>query len=264
MNGAISMVLLESDLELDGQAFFDDFAERWAGDESNTPAPAGLDMGEGVSFNVGEASVIAMMMQTPIPWSTLEAPCGTSVLWKNATEEIQRHKVHVIITVIGSTDAIASSVLLTQATVSLMEVTSAMGVYWCNASMVIPRSIFNDFAAEVMPHGPPLYIWVNFRVGMQDARRSSGFTVGMHALDHREFTATGAKEPPVELRDRFVGLCEFVLKNGPVINDGDTIGEDAHEKIRVVYGESEFGHEEEVMKLVYDTASPEKPWRNLW
>ena len=61
-----------------------------------------------------------------------------------------------------------------------------------------------------------------------------------------------------------MGLCEYVLTNGPVIQDGDTIGEDANEKIRVVYGKSEYGHEQEVMQLVYETASPKKPWWKLW
>ena len=256
MNGAISMVLLESDLEVDGQAFADDFLERWCGPDSNVSAPTELKLDNGISFNVGEASVVAMKMPAPIPWSDLEGPCATSILWKNATEEVQRHQFHVIITVIGTPNAIASSVLLTQATVSLMAATDAMGVYWCNASMVVSRNVFTDFATEVMPEGPPVFIWVDFRVGMDEGRTSSGFTTGMHALDHREITVTRAQDPPGELRDRLLGLCEYVLTNGPVIQDGDTIGEDANEKIRVVYGASEYGHEQEVMKLVYETASP--------
>lgn len=67
MNGAISMVLLESDLEVDGQAFADDFAERWCGPDSNVSAPTELKLDNGISFNVGEASVVAMKMPAPIP-----------------------------------------------------------------------------------------------------------------------------------------------------------------------------------------------------
>jgi hypothetical protein len=44
--------------------------------------------------------------------------------------------------------------------------------------------------------------------------------------------------------------------------DGDTIGEDANERIRVVYAKSAFGHEGQVMRLQYET--PEKPWWKLW
>jgi hypothetical protein len=254
------MVLLESGGEIDGQAVFDDFAHRWCGEDADVPSPENLDTAGGISFGVGQAHVVAVKMPAPIPWSDLEGPCATGVLWDDAVSEVKRHQSHVIITVIGSADAVASSVLLTQATVSLMAATQAMGVYWCNASMLVPRDLFTDVAMEVMPFGPPLLIWVDFRVGKDEGRTSSGFTTGMHALDHREFTAKGVKEPPDELRNRLIGLCEYVISNGPVINDGCTVGQDRHEKIRVVYGESDFGHENEVIKLVYEQESPELPW----
>jgi hypothetical protein len=41
-------------------------------------------------------------------------------------------------------------------------------------------------------------------------------------------------------------------------------GEDANERIRVVYAKSAFGHEGQVMRLQYEAASPEKPWWKLW
>jgi Domain of unknown function (DUF4261) len=69
--------------------------------------------------------------------------------------------------------------------------------------------------------------------------------------------------PPGELRERFHGLANYVLENGPVIRDGDTIGEDANEKIQVVYADSAFGHEGKVMRLVY-TPQQKKPWWRFW
>ncbi len=60
-----------------------------------------------------------------------------------------------------------------------------------------------------------------------------------------------------------------MLENGPVIKDRDTIGEDEHERIRVVYSDSKFGHEEKVMRLVYERPSNKprpdgKPWWKFW
>jgi hypothetical protein len=49
-----------------------------------------------------------------------------------------------------------------------------------------------------------------------------------------------------------------------VIRDGDTIGEDADERIRVVYSKSKFGHNDRVMRLDYEKASRKKPWWKLW
>ena len=50
-----------------------------------------------------------------------------------------------------------------------------------------------------------------------------------------------------------------MVENGPVIKDGDTVGEDANERIKVVYAKSAFGHEGRVMRLEYGPAG-RKGW----
>jgi hypothetical protein len=82
----------------------------------------------------------------------------------------------------------------------------------------------------------------------------------MSALGHMEFETESSNEQPGELRERFFGLCNYVLENGPVIRDGDTIGEDANERIRVVYAKSAFGQEGQVMRLEYDAIAKKKGW----
>ena len=70
----------------------------------------------------------------------------------------------------------------------------------------------------------------------------------------------GAPEPPGELRERLMALAGYVLDNGRVLRNGDTFGQDADERIRVVYSDSAFGHGDQVMRLVYESKSAKKPW----
>ncbi len=263
MNVAFSMVMLSVDVPLSIDAFEKDFAQRWPDDPTPTESSAEENT---MSFQVGDSIVTVGAMPAPIPWSDLEGPCATSLLWKNATEEVKAHKIHAIVTVMADLNSIEMSTLLTKVTTSLMESTSAaIGVYWGSATLVIPKEIFTEFATEVLPLGPPLHIWVDFRVGPdEDGETSSGFTAGMKALGLMELEAEQSPEPPGELRERLYGLADYLVENGPVINDGDTIGEDANEKIRVVYSKSAFGHEGKVMRLVYETASYKKPWWKPW
>jgi hypothetical protein len=262
MSLAISMVMLREDVALSGAAIQRELSAKW-------PAlPRATDIeqkDDTLAFRVGSSDVILGKMSAPIPWSDLEGPCATSVLWPKATEEVKQHKIHWIVTVSGELKPVELSTLLTQATASVMaSCPAAMGVYWGSATMVIPKNIFIDFAVKVLPLGPPLHIWVDFRVGRDSEKTSSGFTKGMDALGHMEFETQGCPEPPGELRERLLGLAGYVLENGPVIRDGDTIGEDANEKIRVVYSKSAFGHEGKVMRLNYEQPSPQKPWWKLW
>jgi Domain of unknown function (DUF4261) len=54
-----------------------------------------------------------------------------------------------------------------------------------------------------------------------------------------------------DLRDRFLSLAGYLIENGPVIEDGNTVGADANEKIQVIYSASQFGHDGQVMRLDY-------------
>jgi len=148
------------------------------------------------------------------------------------------------VTISGEFDPVGLSTMLTQVTAAVMASCPAtIGVYWGNATLIIPKPIFIDFAETILPEGPPLHIWVDFRVGRDSEKSSSGFTSGMVALGHMEFEAVNSPEPPGELRERLMALAGFVLENGSVLKNGDTVGEDADERIRIVYTKSNFGHE---------------------
>ena len=258
----ISMIMLSTDSPIRAKDVQRHLAENWP----ELPAASGIEeKDDALSLQIGEASLIMAKMPAPIPWSDLEGPCATSILWKNAASEVKKHSIHWIVTVNGDLDPFLLSKLLTQATAAATAACEeAIGVYWGNATLVIPKDIFIDFAKEVLPHGPPLHIWVDFRVGKDSDTSSSGFTAGMKALGHMEFETQSSPEPPGELRERFLALAGYIVENGPVIRDGDTVGEDAEERIRVVYADSSFGHDDKVMRLVYETASTKKPWWKLW
>ena len=220
-----------------------------------------------VDFTNGP-TVFYAHMPAPIPWGDLEGPCATSVLWPHAKTEVSAHRSHVIVTVAGEDlTPIQLSERLTQATAALlMSCDSAIGVYWGNATLVIPKQIFVEFTLEVLPEGPPLFIWLDFRVGPgdNDSGSSSGFTTGMEALGLMEIEAVNVPETVGDLRDRLFGLASYLIENGPVVKDGDTIGGDMTERIRVIYTTSKFGYESDVMRLHYERESPAKPWWKFW
>jgi hypothetical protein len=204
------------------------------------------------------------LMPCPIPWSDLEGPCATSLLWKDATDEVRKHQAHVVVSVITELNEIELSILLTKVTTAVLAACdTAMGVYWGNARLLVPKPIFIEFAEKVLPDGPPLDVWVDFRVGWQTSTTSAGFTQGMTALGHMEMESRDWPGKPSDLRERFQYLALYLVQNGPVIKDRDTIGQDATEKIRAVYAPGTFGQNARVMQLRYETA-PAKPWWKIW
>ncbi len=216
-----------------------------------------------IVFDVGDAMVTLTLMPGPIPWSDLEGPCQTSVLFPNAIEILKPHRAHLLIAILfkGQPTPVERSTLLTQVTASVLNVCeAALGVYWGNATMVIPKDLFREVAIESLPE-PPGLIWIDFRVGPNEEGSTSGFTCGMKALGLMELETENATESPGELRERFEGLAWYLLENGLVVKDGHTIGEDANTRIRVDYTNSSFGHQSQVMRLDYSgTRKKKKGW----
>lgn len=227
--------------------------------------PSGAESdGRGAVLQLRNARLILMCIDGPIPWSDLEGPCETSILWKDAAAEVKTHAAHVVISIVNELNPVEQSILLTQVTTAVLAACdSAMGVYWGNATLLVPKPIFVEFTEKMLPDGPPLHIWVDFRVGWQTSRTSAGFTTGMAALGHMEMEARDWPDKPSDLRDRFMNLALYVLENGPVIKDRDTIGQDATEKIRAVYAPGTFGQNARVIQLRYE-AAPAKPWWKIW
>src|SRR4051812_19392848 len=53
------------------------------------------------SFKLKNAELVLAHMPAPIPWSDLEGPCSTSVLWKDAAEQVRTHESHIIVTILS-------------------------------------------------------------------------------------------------------------------------------------------------------------------
>ena len=227
-----------------------------------------------ISFNVDpDVAVVLGHMPGPVPWDSLAGPASVSLLWPESEQPLNAHKSHMIVTIAGEMEPVPQAILLTQATTAVLSATeSALGVLWCNAQMLVRKDLFCEFAEKIMPQGPPLHIWLNMRAGdaPDGSGLTAGFTEGMTALGHMEFETLNSTDDVGELRDRLYSLAEYVLENGPVIRDGDTIGESANERIRVIYADSAFEQEGQVMRLDYSslggsrTGGGKKPWWKFW
>jgi hypothetical protein len=212
-----------------------------------------------LSFETGGLSVIAQYVPRPIPWGDLEEPCQTSMLWEDAEEELRDHAGHMIVTTFGDAEPLDRMKFLTVVLAGMLGACDkALGVYWGGARLVVPSKLFQDMAKDILPDGLPLFIWIGFRAGKNDDGTTSGFTTGLRDLGHREFETDNATDSVGTLRERLFNLSCYVLENGPVIKDGNTVGADESEKIRVVYSESLFGNEGEVMRLDYQTGRKKK------
>jgi hypothetical protein len=253
----IAAVLLDDDVPASVEEITRDVEARW----KDLPyATAAEGDGQTLSFNLGSATVAVGRMPAPYPWSDLEGPCSTSLFWPSATEQLKPLRYHWIVTVTDDARPVELAFLTTRVTASVLATrSSAVGVYWLGP-LVVPRDLWLSLAEAMTPRDPPIEMWVDFRVGWDGRKTSSGFTQGMRALGHMELEIREAPESPAELRERLVAVARYVVTGAGRIRDGDTIGSDARERIRIAYAESLFGHRDEVMRLEFEQRSRWKLW----
>jgi hypothetical protein len=231
------------------------------------PDLASIDVqGTVATVDLRDATLFLASMPAALPWSDLERSASDSLLWRNASEEVRRHQAFLLGSLsFNSLTPVKQAVALTKGVAAaLVACDEAMGVFWRGAKLLVPKKLFVEMATEVLPQGPPIEIWIDIRCGLDTTSTSNGYTRGMEALGHMEIEAVGAPEKPSDLCSRIRSLVAHLLQKGPVIRNGNTFGQDATERIRIVYSASNFGNARRVMRLDYDEWQPRQPWWKLW
>ncbi|MEW4563055.1 DUF4261 domain-containing protein [Bremerella sp. JC770] len=249
MGVSLSMIALNRGSKLFWKAFEEDLASSWP----TLPSPTDVKKEENtLSFDLGHQSIAMGMMPGPIPEDSWAAPQRQTWIWPDAVEKLQDHRTHLIVTAVGDAAPLEQAQLLTMVTASLVSACGQpAGVMWGDAGLMVSPDVFREIALEALPGELPLCIWVAVFLGKNEDGTTVGFTRGLQSLDLMDFVTEDATDEPADLCERFYGLADYLLENGPVIEDGHTIGDNAQEKIRISFESSPFGHECPIMRLKY-------------
>ena len=246
----ISAVLLE------GEQFpFAEFQKHLAKTRIGKQPPANFEMDkEGVlTFHAGDELFALIVMPAPYPWSDLEGPCATAWMWPKETRaaSVQRHRTHLLITMMGgSSNPVARRLMLTAVTALAAKQPGVMGVYWPEGTLIHYRRVFVEMATKITSEeAPPLYLWVDYRLFKNRDGTVGLFTTGLRALGHMDMEIPSIDMPPGELREWAMNITYYLLENGPILKDGNTIGVDANHQLRIRHTKSLFGNPETVMRF---------------
>ncbi|HWI62171.1 MAG TPA: DUF4261 domain-containing protein [Symbiobacteriaceae bacterium] len=191
-------------------------------------------------FTLDGAEAHIALMPAPVPWSDLELPCAASRFWREATDVCRKHQAHLVVALRSAEpDPVTRHLLLTEFVAALLEATpAALAVYWGNGGVVQSTEIFREFSAAATPNDLPLYLWVDFRLWRQEAGGLYIATTGLEPFGVMELEGTTRRLDPQTLMGKVYDLAHYVCQNGPVLADGDTIGESATERIRIRHAPS--------------------------
>ncbi len=210
--------------------------------------------GDTVTFTIGGEIGFISLMRAPIPWSDLEGPCTTSLYWPEATKVLKPHKAHLILSIMARNNdlpMLLRAIFLTKLTASVAVVSPALGVYWPTGTIVQSIPFFLESTRKIAPDCIPLELWVEFRLQMLPGHACNVITTGMDVFGHLEIEVIHSKRKPQDVLKFVINLVAYLFENGPVIQEGDTVGEDGNQKITVEFTASAWDRPEKVMKISY-------------
>ena len=217
--------------------------------ELETIEDEGASDGDVVFFGLGDEQAVVAHMPGPIPWTDLEGPCATAWHWPEATETLKGHGAHFIVTIMGGGGApLARRLMLTALAAATVKASEALAVYWGEGTLVQSAEVFVGSAGEMSPERLPIHLWVELRV-FRDEDGFYVYTTGLRPLGAMEIEIRASQQEPQELIDFVYNVGHYLAQNGPVIQDGDTVGGSGDQKIRAHHVPSAWEREGPVLQI---------------
>jgi uncharacterized protein DUF4261 len=189
-------------------------------------------------------------MEAPIPKGELQRVCELAWYWAEACAAIKDHKAHFLVVLMGTNlDKLDSALLETKIVAAVMEESNAVAGYW--GVNLQSRDVWVDGSRSLSRTEIPTTLWINYRVSRGQPGRLSMSTLGMKDFGLMEIETKDAPLPGLQLFDLMLGTTAYLIMNGPVIKNGDTIGQSPEQKIRVRHADSYWNAGEKVYRIQF-------------
>ncbi|NMC19069.1 MAG: DUF4261 domain-containing protein [Thermogutta sp.] len=252
---ALALVALREPKLPTADQFEDYLGEHWPDapeirPAEEVPTPDG-EQAEGIEvFRFGDGLAAVSLMNSPIPFEDLEFPCWAAWYWPTAEQEMRTHNSHLLVALVdGPDDPIERHRHLTQLVASAAGLTDAVGIFWGSGGSVHETQAFLDSARQMSAEVLPLELWVAVRFAPEDDDSVSCITDGLEEFGLNEIEVVSSRREPQTLLEYLYNVAYYLIENGPVIHDGETIGLTEDERFLVTFGESRLTDRPRVMRI---------------
>jgi len=218
--------------------------------QSMPPLIAAQSSDEALAATAGDAELMIGLMTAPIPWPELEGPCASAFWWPEAAEVMKAHAAHLIVGLRAEEMVpVERNLWLTALIAAVLSTGEASGVYWGAGALVMPPELFMEAATTMTHEVLPLDLWIDFRVSREEDGSISLFTTGLEDLGHMDLEISRSSVEPGTARESAWNVAHYLLDQGPVLNDGDSIGFGPDEQIRIRHVPSMWNPAKTVIRL---------------
>lgn len=247
----IAMIMTSVPRPLDETVISNSLREDWRmdADVKNFKSQDGV-----YAFEIDTYQVGIGLIPATIPQQELEYPISTAWYWENAQQEISAHQSHYVVFVSSKTaTSLKILTFLTKLVFSLSKRLDTVAIYWGQSAQVFQPSFYyancDGFIEDDTNY--PLPIWIKI-TGFENSDGSLYlYSKGLSAFKQRELEIISYQGSFLDGYFFLTDLANYLLINGPVIKDGDTVGESETERIKVIFKKSDLFPEQDVLSLQF-------------
>ena len=203
-----------------------------------------------VVFSADDYNCACSLLPNPVPNGEAEACAANNLLWKDGSEEVAKHKAHVMIAVMDTDaneyyDPVDANLLFCKIASAMLKLGNTIGIY--KNPTVFEKKFYIDVAEHIKAGDLPIPIMLHAGMYKDENGRLCGFTYGLRAYGKEEIEAIGLSNEPAQLYNFIMALSDYILSGDVTLKDGETVGftDDQHipvtlSPVSVVNGTSLF------------------------
>ena len=180
----------------------------------------------------------ASLMPAPIPDNEAVEQAKTNYRWENAVEAAEKHKAHLLVSVInrGDMDNIEGAKHYVKLLANATKQEGCLGINILGT--VIHPQMYYDFAKLYDENDDfPIENIVYIGLYGDENNTVSGYTYGLEQFGKKELEIIKSSEEAEEVYNFLASISDYIITSDVVLNDGETIGFSEEQKIQISVSE---------------------------
>ena len=176
----------------------------------------------------------ASLMPAPIPDNEAVEQAKTNYRWKEAIEAAEKHKAHLLVSVInrGDMDNIEGAKHYVKLLANATKQEGCLGINILGT--VIHPQMYYDFAKLYDENDDfPIENIVYIGLYGDENNNVSGYTYGIEQFGKKELEIIKSSEEAEEVYNFLASISDYIITSDVVLNDGETIGFSEEQKIQI-------------------------------
>lgn len=175
-----------------------------------------------------------------------KVPDGEAEYWANSnfmTREksvaaAKEHQAHLLVAVLGrGAESLKAGELFVKVACACLKASNALGIYDCG-TVWLPEHFIQ--AAMVMKEGEAPLGDLVFVGLYQDEKGVSSWTNGLRSFGREELEIVASSHTPSEVYELMYNISAYIIKQGAVLRNGETLGYTAEQKLPLTLSEGVY------------------------